>query len=160
MTRTPSSIIGFCAVLALTTPGPLVAQTPLPGTVRDSVRLAIDRLAATGGTFDESYAAGDFTGEREPFTTLYRLTDRSADSVLTALVDCLTDSSSTPLQYGDRPLSRGATCYIVLHNLVYRETDPDDHWPGNFFGFPTPDRLREAQQAWRETIVHHWYIPS
>jgi hypothetical protein len=126
--------------------------------IRDSVRLAIDQLVARPGTFGASYAAGDFEGDRTSFHILGRLTDQSPDSVLMPLVDCFTDSRPTHVRYKSRFLTRGGVCYLMLHNLVYRETDPEDNWPGNYFDFPTPTSLRAARTAWREAIRNHWYV--
>src|SRR5882762_1374942 len=123
-------LVGIILLLA-SIGGPLRAQSPGSNQrVRDSVRVAIDSLVSTHGSFGSSHAAGDFTGDRGAFTLLYRLAERSTDSVLTALIDCFADSTVTRVQYRGRSLSRGGTCYIMLHNLVYRETDPADKWPG------------------------------
>ncbi len=150
-------LVGIILLLA-PTGVPLRVQAPGSNEpVRDSVRVAIDSLVKRDGSFGSSHAAGDFTGDRGAFTLLYRLAERSTDSVLTALIDCFTDSTVTRVQYRGRSLSRGGTCYIMLHNLVYRETDPDAKWPGNFFEFPTPGRLRAARDAWREAVKRHWY---
>ena len=140
----------------LLSPAQLRSQTPA-SSIRDSVHIAIDRLIGSGGTFSGSHAAGSFTGDRGGFNLLYRVIEQGPDSVLMTLVECFTDTSATRVKYRGRPLSRGGLCYLALHNLAYRETDPDQNWPGNFFDFPTPDRLRAAQQAWREAVKKGWY---
>ena len=125
--------------------------------ISDSVRVAIDSLVASRGSFEGSYTAGDFTGDRGGFDLLFRLSERRVDSVLTALVDCFTDSTVTHAQYRHANLSRGGLCYLALHSIVYRETDPEEDWPGNYFEFPDRAHLRAAQKAWREAVKNHWY---
>ena len=125
--------------------------------VRDSVRILLDRALADTGSFGDLPAIGDFTGNKAPFTALFHLSETATDSVLLALADCFSDSSATRLRYQRQPLSRGGLCYLALHNIAYRETDPSEHWAGNYYGSLTAARLRAAQRAWRQTILRHWY---
>jgi hypothetical protein len=136
-------------------PASAVCQTLTP---RDSVRTLIALLASADAAFDSSWTEGAFSGDKAPFVALRRLSEPAPDSVLMTLVDCFTDSSTTHIRYLGRALSRGGLCYLALHNLVYRETEPSEHWPGNYFGYPTLARLRAAQVAWRETVRRHWYV--
>ena len=128
--------------------------------VRDSVTHVVDQLAHAGGNFVGSLALGEFDGDKTPFRVLDALFESKADSVLLTLVDCFTDSTATRIRLRNLPITRGGLCYILLRNLVYRETDPDEHWPGNFVEHPTPRRLRAAQRAWREAVHRHWYSPA
>ena len=142
-------------IVALSVPPLLSGQkNPAAAQVRDSVRRAIDQLIATKGSFGDSSGGWRFYGDRAPFEILTRLTDQSPESVLTALVDCFTDSTPTQLEYVHRRVSRGGVCYFALHDLAYREVE---NWPGDFLGYPTLGRLRAAQRAWREAIRRHWY---
>jgi hypothetical protein len=141
------------------------ASTTLPAQqggrpVADSVTTLIDHIAASEGSFSGSYAIGSFTGDRSPFDALFHLAEQSPDPVLSALTTCFTNQGPTRVRYMERRLSRGGLCYFALHNLAYRETEPEEHWPGNVFGFPTPAQLHAAQEAWREAIRKHWYSLS
>jgi len=130
---------------------------PQANAVRDSVRVLLDRAAADTGSFGDLPALGDFTGDKAPFMALFHLSEAATDSVLLSLVDCFTDTRSTPLRYQHKALSRGGLCYLALHNIAYRETDPSEHWPGNYYGSLTPARLLAAQRAWRRAIRRHSY---
>ena len=154
LTRT---FVAAIAVVWLHAP-PVKAQR-VPST-RDSVARLVSHVARAGGNFPTSLAAGDYQGDKTPFEALQPLFDASPDSVLRALTDCFTDSSATRVTWEGKGMRRGAICYVFLRHLVYRETDPGKSWPGNFEGYPTPQRLRAAQSAWREAIRHHWYSAS
>jgi len=136
----------------------LPAQSP--ASARSSVASLVLRLASQGGNFAETWAAGDYDGDRAPFASLDTLFAGHPDSVLVSLVDCFTDSTPTTVRFQHRPVVRGAICYIYLQNLVYREIDPAEHWPGNFYEHPTMTRLRAAQRAWRQAVRRHWYVAS
>jgi len=143
----------YIAAIALLLPLATHAQSRTPS---DSTRALIGQLGAQRAQFVESYAIGDFNGNKEPFDALRALFERSGDTVLVALVDRFTDTRRTSLRYKGRPLSRGGLCYLVLHNLVYHEDD-DDNWAGNYFGALSALRLRAAQRAWRNVIHTHHY---
>jgi hypothetical protein len=129
-------------------------------TLRQAVGHLVDSLAGHGGNFENTWAAGDYDGPKAPFHSLQVFFDAEPDSTLMALVDCFTDSESTQVQFRHHPVIRGALCYIFLQNLVYRETGPGEHWPGNFYDHPTLTRLRAAQRAWRQAVRRHWYVAS
>lgn len=149
------TILFGIAVGAIVCPSAQLWAQTRPTLTRDSVRVAINRIAAMPGHFGATPAAGDFSGDHIGFEMLSRLMNRQADSVLTALVDCVSDSATTKTMYHDQQVSRGGLCYLALHNLIYRETSPESHWPGNYFGALTPERLLAAQAAWREAIRLH-----
>jgi len=139
-------------------PGQITGQGA--ASVRDSVRRLVSSIAVSGGAFGASWAVGDFSGDRTPFVRLDSLFATQHDSVLYALVDCFTDTLPSRVRYKGRPVVRGAVSYLALRNLVYRETDPEDHWPGNIDGALTLPRLRAAQAAWREAIRRGWWSPT
>jgi len=144
------------ALSGVTAAGAAAQQGPLPSS--DTIRAAVAALVDVQGSFSEYWALHDFTGDKAPFERLFALAQEAPDSVLSALIDCFTDTRVTKAHWHGDPVSVGVVCYATTRMVAYREDEAGHRWTGNIVGYPSVKQLQVAQHAWRDAVHRHEYM--
>lgn len=91
------------------------------------------------------------------------LAAQNRDAVVPMLVECLDDPSPSRSTIDGRPVAVGIVCYEALTQLIYYEPpapggDVAASWAGHISPQASPERMREAKEAWKTVVAAKSFI--